>query len=58
MMLEDQGRLDEALEVYEEFLAQCSSFELASSLHRVGALHWKRGAYGESLRHLDKAIEL
>lgn len=68
IMLEDQGKLDEARVAYEECFTRWStfekcfsrrsSFELGNFHYRIGVLHWKRCAYGESLQHLDHAIRI
>lgn len=58
-MLESLGELSEALEIYQRVLElqRANGSDQIGEIHlRTGVLHWKRGAYEESLRHLDQAI--
>jgi tetratricopeptide (TPR) repeat protein len=58
--LEHQDKLDEAVIVYQnllELLRATGGSESLGEIHwRSGVLQWKRGAYTESLRHLDQAM--
>jgi tetratricopeptide (TPR) repeat protein len=56
-ILENRGHLCEALDIYESLFDVCIFEDLGNLRHRMGILHWKRGAYATSLKHLNLAID-
>lgn len=58
-LLERKGKLSEAIAIYQDVLElqrSNGSDEIGGTHLRAGVLQWKRGAYRESLCHLDQAI--
>jgi tetratricopeptide (TPR) repeat protein len=58
-MLESQGNLADAIVIYQRALELQRTIgpDRIGEIHlRTGVMQWKRGAYDESLSHLDQAI--
>lgn len=54
--LEKQGRIDEAIELYEENISD--RFEGSHSYNRLTIIYRKRGQIGDEIRVLQKAIQV